>query len=140
MTGRIHRLLGERDRGSFAIQFAVLGLTLIVLAMFSYDQGNMIMAARAATTGAQEAARAAGQHLSAQAVTGANAPVDTAKAAAAARAYLRAADLAGTVTVTGQTIHITTSKAWTPTVFALFGATTATRAMTGQATARVLRQ
>lgn len=138
MRTRLHRLVKNRERGSFLVVFAVLAPAVLILAMFAIDQGSKIVAARKAETSAQEAARAAGQYLTPQVINGVNAPIDTSKAAGAARTYLREAGVSGTVRVSGQTVSVTTSVPWTPTVLGAIGVDGKT--LTGNATARVARQ
>ncbi len=135
LGARLTRLLHDRDHGSYALQLAVVAVALLTVAMFAIDQGSKIRAARTATTSAQEAARAAAQQLQPGIIQGDPAALDPSKAAGAARAYLRAAGVTGTVQVAGQRITVTTSAPWSPTVLQLVGVGATT--LTGAATVRI---
>ncbi len=135
LRARLTHLLSDRDAGSYALQLAVMAIAILAVAMFTIDQGSKIRAARTADTAAQEAARAAAQQLEPGIIQGDPARTDPAKAASAARTYLRAAGVTGTVQVNGTRITVTTSTAWHPTVLQLVGVGGAT--LTGHATARI---
>lgn len=132
MTGRLRRWWTARDTGSYSMWAAVLGLVLIVAAGFAYDQATKIRAVRDAQTSAQEAARAGAQHVAAAAIDGQHVTIDPAAAAAAARNYLRLTGATGTVTVTGHTLTVTTTRTWTPQILSAVGVTAQT--MRGTAT------
>lgn len=129
------RPLRERERGSYSLQLAVVAMALLAVAMFTIDQSSKIRAARNVETSAQEAARAAAQQLQPGIIQGEAASVDPAKAAAAARAYLRAAGVEGSVRVSGTQIRISTSTSWSPTVLQLVGVSRST--LSSDATVRI---
>ncbi len=132
---RLRQLIQDREHGAYALQLAVMAVAILAVAMFAIDQGSKIRAARTATTSAQEAARSAAQQLQPGIVQGDPARIDPTKAAGAARAYLRAAGVTGTVQVNGSRITVTTSAPWNPTVLQLVGVGATT--LTGTATARI---
>lgn len=85
------------------------------------DGGSYLRAAREATTVAQEAARAAGQRLTPEAINGQASSVDPIDGADAARAFLRSAGVQGSVVISGESITVSTTTTWQATVLALFG-------------------
>lgn len=124
------------ERGAVTIYFAVVMVALLLGVGLIADSGSKIRAGRKVTLAASEAARAASQHLQPGVVIGQDAQVDPTKGAAAARSYLRTAGVNGTVTVTGDTVRITTSMAWSPEFYGgLFSGST----LTGSATATAQR-
>jgi Flp pilus assembly protein TadG len=129
--------LTDRERGSFSLLLAVLGMSLLVAIGLVVDGGRYIAAAQLADNAAAEAGRAAGQHLTSPAVLGQQPQVDTARAVQAARDYLAAAGVDGTVTVTGSEITITTTVQRTPVLLTVAGVSTITG--NGSATVRLVR-
>lgn len=131
-----HRRAHDPERGSSAaVTVAALVPALLALCGLIYDGSTKAEAGRTASLTAAEAARAAGQHLSGAVIQGRLATVDPAAGAAAARSYLAASGVTGTVRVSGQTITVTTAVPWKPTVNVyLPGAT-----LTGTATAETHR-
>lgn len=101
------------------------------------DGGGYLRAAREATTVAQEAARAAGQRLTPEAINGQASSVDPIDGADAARSFLRSAGVPGSVIISGETITVTTTTTWQTTVLALFGKPGGTAA--GSATVTTVR-
>ena len=95
------------DDGRVSV-FLAIGLTaIVVLIGLSVDGGARLRAMQRADNLAAEAARAAGQAIDApQAITGGAKVVDPARAAAAARAYLSAADATGTIQVAADRRHV----------------------------------
>jgi Flp pilus assembly protein TadG len=126
-----------RERGSFSLLIAVLGVALLVGIGLVVDGGRYITAAQLADNAAGEAGRAAGQHITAQAVTGEAPQADTTRAVQAAQSYLAAAGVDGTVTVAGDEITITTTIRRTPVLLTLAGVSSITA--TGTATVRLTR-
>ena len=106
----------DRERGGAALMVAILTPAFFALAGLIWDGSTKAEAGRTASLAAAEAARAAGQHLDGQAIVGHTAGIDPAAGAAAARAYLTAAGVSGTVAVTGTTITVTTQVPWKPTI------------------------
>lgn len=130
-------MTGSRDeRGAVTIYFAAVMVALLLGVGLVSDGASKIRAGRVATLAASEAARAASQHLQPGVVIGQDATVDPPKAAAAARSYLRAAGVDGTVAVTGDTVTVSTTVAWTPK---FYGALFPGSALHGTATAEPQR-
>lgn len=132
-------LLGERERGSITVWAAITALTLMVCAGLAYDLGGRSLASQRAQDVAAQAARAAGQQLNAPiAVRGQGAAVDTAAAAAAARAYLSSATVGGTVSVqAGNVVVVETTDTYTPVFLSLIGI--GELAVSGRQTSRSIR-
>lgn len=124
------------ERGAVTIYFAAVMVALLLGVGLVSDGASKIRAGRVATLAASEAARAASQHLQPGIVIGQDAAVDPAKAAAAARSYLRAAGVDGTVTVTGDTVAVSTTVAWKPK---FYGGVFPGSALHGNATAQPQR-
>jgi Flp pilus assembly protein TadG len=127
----------DAEQGSVTLLVAVLGVALLIAIGLVVDGGQHISATHLADNAAGEAARAAGQQITGAAVVGAPPEADTARAARAARTYLDAADVAGTVTVSGSEITITTTVDRHPILLSLAGVTTITG--TGSASVRLAR-
>lgn len=109
----------NRDDGSVALWVVIIGAVLLTAGGLVYDSADKANDARRATMTANEAGRAAAQELSADVIGGTTYDIDTAGAADAARAYLSAADVDGSVTVDGTRVVITTSIHWEPKVLPL---------------------
>jgi hypothetical protein len=120
MTARVLARLARsvrrhrRDRGATTLTLITMGVAILMAIALVSDGADKVRAGRDATSIAQEAARAAGQQLATQAITGHGTNLDTGRAAAAARAYLATVGIPGTVSVSGDTVTVTTSIAWTP--------------------------
>lgn len=110
-----------RDRGSVSLFVVVISLALFVALGLVVDGSTRLRAASHAATSAQEAARAGGQALSGSAIQGQQGIVNPGAGAAAARSYLAQARVEGTVTVTGDTVTVTTNQPWKPTFLGAFG-------------------
>jgi Flp pilus assembly protein TadG len=119
--------------------FMVLVTLALMLAVgLVVDGAHKIQALQRADAAAEEAARAAGQAIQpAVSVRGQAPRADTARAAAAAREYLAAAGVAGTVDVRGDVIEVTTISS-RPTVF-LAAIGIGSVSATGSAQARLVR-
>jgi Flp pilus assembly protein TadG len=127
----------RRERGSFSLLIAVVGIVLLVAIGLVVDGGRYITAAQLADNAAGEAGRAAGQHITAHAVTGHAPQADTDRAVQAAQGYLSTAGVDGTVTVGGDEITITTTVRRTPVLLSVAGVSSITA--TGTATVRLTR-
>lgn len=123
--------LGGRERGNASLFFVILMSGVLVMTGLVTDGASKMRAGRLAATTASEAARAASQKLTADAIVGQAASVDTAGGAVAARTYLREAGVNGSVRIAGQKVLVTTSVPWSPTFFGFVGGST----LTGTATA-----
>lgn len=121
----------DDERGMTTMYLAVVMAALLMFVGLIGDGSSKMRAGREATTAAREAGRAAGQELQGGVIVGETAQVDTTKAAAAARAYLREVGMNGEVRVSGQSVIVTTHVPWTST-FNLVPDQT----MTGTATVR----
>jgi hypothetical protein len=103
---RRHRV-ATRDEGRIALLVIVLTVAVLAMIGLSVDGGGKVRALQRADSLASEAARAAGQQiLAAQAIQGGDKVVDPTAAVAAARDYLAAAGVTGTVTVSPERRHI----------------------------------
>jgi Flp pilus assembly protein TadG len=132
-----NRHTADRELGSFSVMLAVLGIALLVAIGLVVDGGRYITAAQLADNAASEAGRAAGQHISSVAVLGQHPQVDAARAVQAARDYLTAAGVDGTVNVTGSEITITTTVERRPVLLTVAGVSTISA--TGRASVRLVR-
>ncbi|MEZ0076295.1 pilus assembly protein TadG-related protein [Planotetraspora sp. GP83] len=99
----------SRERGSITTFAAVVVLALLICAGLVVDGGAKIQAYREAYAVAEEAARAgAGQINVDHAYTGGRFEIDTAKATAAAGAYLSSGGHSGHVSMSGnRTVQVT---------------------------------
>lgn len=124
------------DEGSISLFFAVVVVALLAAVGLVVDGAGRVRALQKADNAAQEAARAAGQVLQGgDVVQGLTPRFDTAGAARAARSYLSAAGVPGTVTVQGQTVTVTTTITYKPVLLAGLTQTP----LTGEAVARPTR-
>lgn len=101
-----------RERGSLTVFFAVVVLASLVMIGLAVDGGHKAQATQRAVAIADEAARAGGNALDAQAATQTGTTrVDPVAAVVAAQAYLTAAGVNGAVTVDdgGQTLVVETT-------------------------------
>ncbi|WP_432563685.1 TadE/TadG family type IV pilus assembly protein [Kineococcus sp. SYSU DK003] len=114
----------DGERGSLSLFFAVIAACLLMVIGLTYDGASKVRATQRADLAAAEAARAAGQQLAiGPSVTGGNttARLDPAAAAQAANRYLATAGITGSATTTGNTVTVTTSVPWKPTLLSMFG-------------------
>jgi Flp pilus assembly protein TadG len=126
------------DAGAISVFFAVLLVGILAVFGLVVDGAGKVRAIQTTQAAADEAARAAGQALRTEGVYEGTGPrPDTADAARAARAYLRAAGVNGTVTVSGVTIRIRTHTTYRPAFLSAAGIGPWT--LTADATARPLR-
>ena len=130
-------LVTRSERGSFTLLIAVLGIALLVAIGLVVDGGRYITAAQLADNAAGEAGRAAGQQITAQAVTGHAPQADPSRAVQAAQSYLSAVGVDGTVTAAGDEITITTTVRRTPVLLTVAAVSSITA--TGTATVRLTR-
>jgi Flp pilus assembly protein TadG len=127
------------DRGSVSIWIATCAMVMIILVGLAVDLGGQVYAQQHARDVAGQAARAGGQQLQVPAaVRGDAARVDPARAAAAARAYLAASDVTGSVTVGGGgTVVVHTTATYQTKFLGIIGIDSL--AATGTGTARIAR-
>jgi hypothetical protein len=123
------------DEGSISLFMVVLTIALLVAVGLVVDGGAKVRAIQRADEAAREAARAGTQALDVPAaVQGEAVSVDPAAAARAARAYLVAAGVDGSVSVSGNAVTVSTHVPFAPVFLALAGVRPST--VTGTATAR----
>lgn len=129
----------ERQRGSVTIFMATAAFVMIVLAGLAVDLGGQVAAQQQARDVAAQAARVGGEQLQGStAVEGQGAQMDTNAAAAAARNYLAAAGVPGTVTVQGNdTLEVTTYQNYQTKFLPIIGI--GSLHVTGHSTARLIR-
>lgn len=124
MTGRVRAWLGAEDRGSVSLLFVVVALGLLACVGLVVDGGGKARTAAQADDVARAAARAAVQAIDPARVLGGHpAEPDPARAAAAARGYLTAAGVTGSVAIApgGQRLTVTTNDTYTPVLLTAIG-------------------
>ncbi len=132
---RIRRAGG--DDGSVTLFLSITVVALMLMLGLVADGGAKIRGIQRADALAADAARIAGQRIDVpDAITGQAPTLDARTSVAAARAYLTARDVTGTVTTDGTTVTVTVTDT-TPTVFlGLIGIHTLT--VDGRATATLV--
>ena len=127
------------ERGSVSIWLVTSGFAMTVLVGLAVDLGGQVHAQQRARDLAAQAARTGGQQLQpGPAMRGETAAADTARAVKAARTYLAAAHVTGTVEVSGgDTVSVTTTDTYATTFLGIIGINTLT--VTGNAHARITR-
>ena len=140
MSARSPRLVGRPagQDGSVSLFLVVAVLALFIAVGLVVDGGQKLRSTQGADDVAAEAARAGVQSVQpANTVRGQPAQVNPEAAISAARHYLSVAGVAGTVTVTGGRVQVSTSISFTPAFLSLIGLGTQT--VTGRASARLAR-
>lgn len=140
MSARSPRLVRRpaRQDGSVSLFLVVAVLALFIAVGLVVDGGQKLRSTQRADDVAAEAARAGVQSIQpANTVRGQPAQVNPEAAISAARHYLSVAGVAGTVTVTGGRVQVSTSISFTPAFLSLIGLGTQT--VTGRASARLAR-
>jgi Flp pilus assembly protein TadG len=136
---RRHRLRPRDERGSLSIWLVTSSFVMMMLVGLAVDLGGQVHAQQRAHDVAAQAARAGGQQVRAgAAIQGDPLSVDLAAARSAAQGFLAAADVSGSVSVSGGdtiTVHVTDS--YTPRFLGLIGINNLR--VTGQASARLVR-
>jgi Flp pilus assembly protein TadG len=127
------------ERGSISIWLVTASFVMMTLVGLAVDLGGQVHAKQRAHDIAAQAARAGGQQVqAAPAIEGHYVAVDTAAASRAAEDYLAAADVAGTVTVTGgDTITVNVTDVYSPQFLSVIGI--GDLSVTGEASARLIR-
>jgi Flp pilus assembly protein TadG len=124
MIGRlVGRLRGE-DRGSVSLLFVVIAVGLLAMVGLVVDGGGKARAAATVDDVARAAARAGVQALAPGAVLAGSTPrANPTLAAAAARSYLTAAGVTGSVSIApgGQTLTVTTRDTYSPVLLSAIG-------------------
>ena len=140
MSARSPRLVGRPagQDGSVSLFLVVAVLALFIAVGLVVDGGQKLRSTQRADDVAAEAARAGVQSVQpASTVRGLPAQVNPEAAISAARHYLSVAGVAGTVTVTGGRVQVSTSISFTPAFLSLIGL--GTQIVTGRASARLAR-
>ena len=127
------------ERGSISLWLATTGFTMIVLVGLAIDLGGQVHTQQRAHAVAAEAARVAGQQLQpAPAIRGDDTTANPTQAVRAARTYLTASGLTGTVAISGGTaITVDTTDVYATKFLGIIGITSMT--VTGHAQARITR-
>lgn len=127
------------ERGSISIWLVTASFVMMTLVGLAVDLGGQVHAKQRAHDIAAQAARAGGQQVqAAPAIEGHYVAVDTAAASRAAEDYLAAADVAGTVTITGgDTITVNVTDVYSPKFLSVIGI--GDLSVTGEASARLIR-
>lgn len=127
------------ERGSISAWMALSAVAMIILAGLAVDLGGQVYARQHAVDIAGQAARTGGQQLQvARAVRGDGVQTDPGRAVAAARAYLAASDVSGTVTLRGgATVVVTTTATYDTKFLGIIGISRLT--VTGAAESRTVR-
>lgn len=113
-----HRRTARDERGSISVWMALSAVVMIILAGLAVDLGGQVYTRQHATDVAAQAARAGGQQLDeGAAIRGGRLRTDPGRAMAAARAYLAASDLSGSVSLRGTTTVVVTTRAAYETKF-----------------------
>ena len=108
----------NRERGSVSLWMITAAMAMIILTGLAVDLGGQVLSRQHVANVAAQAARAGGQQLQAsRAIRGQGVHTDPARAAAAARAYLAASDVVGTVQLHGSTAVIVHTSATYHTKF-----------------------
>ena len=123
------------EQGSISLFVVVTAVALIVAVGLVVDGGGKVRALERADEGAREAARAGTQAIEIPAaVRGTGVVVDPVRAVRAARTYLAAAGIEGTVSVSRATVTVRTTVTYRPVFLGLVGV--GPLAVTGEAVAR----
>ncbi|WP_394276249.1 pilus assembly protein TadG-related protein [Luteococcus sp.] len=104
----------DQRGGSYGLTAIGMAFVTVLVAGLVVDTSRQYSAASNAQSAAAAAARAGADASATQRLAGS--PVDAASVSSAAQAYLASANVAGTVSVQGTTIHVTTT-ATVPTEF-----------------------
>lgn len=119
--GSSRRRMGER--GSTSLFFAGVAMALFMVVGLVVDGGGMIKATQEADQIAQQAARQAGQAVSADSIVQGDRKVtlDPAAAKAAGSKYIAAAGATGSVTISGDKIRVQTNYPYRPLFLSIVG-------------------
>ena len=130
---------GERERGSVSLWMVTAAMAMIILTGLAVDLGGQVLTRQHVANVAAQAARAGGQQLQAsRAIRGEGVRTDPARAVAAARAYLAASDVTGTVQLSGGTTLVVHTAATYPTkLLSIIGIERLS--VTGSAESRIVR-
>lgn len=126
------------ERGSISVWFATASLVMIILVGMAVDLGGKVHTQQRTRSVAAQAARTGAQEVQSATMRGGDLQIDVAAARSAAEAYLRAAGVTGTVSVTGgDTLVVHTSDTYTSKFLGIIGLKS--MPVTGEASARLIR-
>lgn len=127
------------DRGSISIWLVTSSFVMMMLVGLAVDLGGQVHAKQRAQDIAAQAARTGGEQVqAAPAIKGDYVAVDVFAARNAAKDYLTASGVTGSVTVSdGDTITVNVSDTYSPKFLSLIGLGDMT--VTGEASARLIR-
>ena len=127
------------ERGAISVWFATASLVMIILVGMAVDLGGKVHTQQHARSVAAQAARTGAQEVQGStAVRGEDLRVDIAAAKSAAQDYLQAADVNGTVTVTGgDTLVVRATDTYNSRFLGIIGLDA--MPVTGEASARLIR-
>lgn len=130
---------GRGERGSISLWMVTSSFVMMVLVGLAVDLGGQVHAQQRARDLAAQAARTGGQQVqAAPAIEGRYLNVDASAARSVAEAYLSAAGIDGTVSISGgDTITVNVTDTYEPRFLALLGIDHLD--VTGTATAHVVR-
>lgn len=141
VSGLLTRLRGGRrrhERGSISVWMIASAIALIGIAGIGTDLSGQVHTKQHAQDVAAQAARVGAEQVSGDVVSGTQASVNFVAARNAARAYLQAAGLNGSVNiVNGTTIEVKTSETYDTTFLGLLGISHLK--VTGEAEAQLIR-
>jgi hypothetical protein len=118
---RRRRAVPQGDRGSASISFLLVSVTLIVVIGLVVDGAGKIQANDRADLVAASAARTATNAIGGDTVRVGALSLDPVKAVAEGEAYLAAAGMAGSVSVTGEVVTVTVTTTYTTRFLSLIG-------------------
>lgn len=104
---RLLRKLRNDERGSITPMFVVFVPVLVLVIGLVVDGAGKIQANENAQAVASGASRAAANAVASEVIVNGSLSLDSHRAQIAARDYIAAANMTGTVTVTGNEIHVT---------------------------------
>ena len=129
----------DREAGSASIWLVTASLVMVILVGLAVDLGGQVHTQQRARDVAAQAARVGGEQiLAGPAIRGQGLQVDTGAAKSAARNYLAAAKVSGSVTIQGgDTLVVTTTDTYQTMFLGIIGLNRMT--VTGHASARIVR-
>lgn len=137
----VHRFVRRQrdERGAISVWFATAAVAMVILVGMTVDLGGKVHAQQQARSAAAQAARTGAQEVQGStAIRGEDLRVDIHAAKAAARDYLRAAGVEGTVAVVdGDTLIVRTTDTYDPKFLGIIGLDS--MQVTGEASARLIR-
>ena len=116
-----HRTPRDDERGSATVFVVFLSIALLAAAGLVIDGGYALAQRRSAINHAEQAARVAADQLSEPGLRNGIVRVDANRARAAAQDYLRAAGAHGSVEVNLDTVTVTVTDTYRPTLLSIVG-------------------